>query len=155
MTSACLGVKLYLVEESRKILIVADDDARSQGMAQCIAAVVKPPMFEGCSVSVMKADAFYGTDILPAHAFFIGCVAPSPPSFTYIEMLFERINLAGRPCGVFSCAPKALRYLSGLVGASEASMGKPLLAKSGAADEAKLREWVRRILETEKRQWAS
>lgn len=134
------------MEESRKILIVTDDEASSQSMAQRIAAVIAPPSLEGYSVSVMKADTFYGTDILPAHAFFLGCGSPSPLSFTYIEILFERINLAGRSCGVFSSSFKALRYLSGLMRPSEVSVGKPMLAKGGAADEAKLREWVKGII---------
>lgn len=134
------------MEGNRKILIVADDGLPTQELAQSIASVIVPPEFSGYSVSILKSDVFYGTDILPAHVFFLGCETPSPPSFSYIEILFDRINLAGRPCGVFSSGSKAIRYLSGLVRGSEASLGKPLLAKNGKMDEARLRAWVRNIL---------
>jgi len=147
LTLGRVGGKLYSVEESRKVLIVTDDEAHSQSLAHDIASVITPPMFENYSVSMIKADQFYGTDILPAHAFFLGCGVPSPMTFTYIEVLMERINFAGWPCGVFSSSPKALKYLSGIVRASEASMGKPLLAKNGEVDEARLCEWVKTILE--------
>jgi len=134
------------VEGNKKVLIVTDDDTFTQDLAEKITAIIMPPSFDGYSASVMKSDTFYGTDILPAHAFFLGCGTPSPSSFTYIEILLDRINLAGRPCGVFSSNPKALRYLSGIVRTSEASVGKPLLAKNGKVDDAKLREWVKNVL---------
>jgi len=138
---------LYVVEESRKILIVADSEESTQKLATGIAAIIVPPSFDDYSVSILKSDTFYGTDILPVHAFFIGCDLPSPLSFTYVEILFERINLAGRPCGIFSSNPKALRYLSRLMYDSEASVGKPLLAKNGGIDQTKLGEWVKSIIE--------
>jgi len=116
-------------------------------MAKSIADIIASPLFDGYSVSVIKSETFYGTDILPSYAFFIGCETPSPLTFTYVEILFERINLAGRPCGVFSSNAKALRYLSGMVSTSEASLGKPMLAKNGEVDDAKLREWLKGILE--------
>ncbi|MCL2191162.1 MAG: hypothetical protein FWB79_04160 [Treponema sp.] len=131
------------MEESRKILIVTDDEEATHDLAAGIASV---PLFEGCSVSVLKSDGFYGTDILPAHAFFLGCGSPSPLSFTYIEILLGRINLAGRACGIFSSNPKALRYLSGVVRDSGAFVGKPLLAKNGVVDGPKLGEWVKTVL---------
>jgi len=135
------------MEENRKILIVADDETSTQELAQKIAFIITPPVFDGYSVSVLKSDTFYGTDILPIHAFFLGCGLPSPSTFTYIEMLFGRINLAGRACGVFSSNSRALKYLSNIVRASEAPVGKPLLAKNGRVDDAKLREWVKNTLE--------
>jgi len=135
------------MEESRKILIVADDEASTQELAQKIAFIITPPAFDSYSVSVLKSDTFYGTDILPVHAFFLGCGLPSPSTFAYIEMLFGRINLARRACGVFSSNPRALKYLSNIVRVSEASVGKPLLAKNGKVDDARLREWVKNTLE--------
>ena len=139
------------MEGHRRILIVTDDEISTQELARDIAAVIESPSFDGYSVSVMKSDTFYGTDILPIHAFFLGCGLRSPPSFTYVEILFERINLAGRSCGVFSPNSKALRYLSGVVHTCEASVGKPLLAKNGKIDDAKLREWVKNVLEAGER----
>jgi len=135
------------VEESRKILIVVDSEESTQKLATAIASVIIPPSFDDHSVSILKSETFYGTDILPAHAFFLGCGLPSPLSFTYIEVLFERINLAGRPCGIFSSNAKALRYLSRMMRDSEASVGKPLLVKSDI-DEGKLGEWVASVLKT-------
>jgi len=140
------------VEENKKVLIIADDEASIQGLAQRIASIITPPSFDGYSVSVLKSDTFYGTDILPVHAFFLGCGLPSPSTFTYIEMLFKRINLAGRSCGVFSSNSRALRYLSSTVKVSEAFVGKPLLAKNGKVDDAKLLEWAKNTLEPKRRQ---
>jgi len=127
--------------------VVTDDGESSQNLAKSIAAAITPPLFDGYSVSVMKADAFYGTDILPAHAFFFGCDAPSPSSFDYAKLLFERINLARRPCGIFSSNPKALKYLARTISPSGASIGRPLLAKADAPDAAKLGEWIKGVLE--------
>ena len=129
------------------MLIISDDDASVLEVARGISAAVAPPSLEGYSVSARKADAFYGTDMLPAHAFFIGCGSPSPLSFRYVEELLARVNLAGRPCGVFATTPKALDYLRGLVAPCEAVAGKPLLAKGGAIGEASLREWAKSVLE--------
>ena len=134
------------MEESRKILIVTDDEESTQKLAADIASVIVPPVFEACSVSILKSDVFYGTDILPAHNFFLGCGSPSPLSFTYIEMLFERINLAGRSCGIFSSNPTALKYLYRLLRDSDLFVGRPLLAKNGVVDGARLGEWVKTIL---------
>ena len=131
------------MEESRNILILTDGKESPQGIADRIAA---SGALDGCSVATLKADAFYGTDILPAGAFFLGCEAPSPLSFTYIETLFERINLSGRRCGVFSASPKALRYLSGILRDCGASQARPFLAKGGKPDDARLRDWVKSVL---------
>ena len=133
------------MEESKKILIVTDEEESTQNLAMGIASIIIPPSFDAYSVSVLKSDVFYGTDILPAYAFFLGCGSPSPLSFTYIEILFERINLAGRPCGIFSSNSKTLKYLSRLMRDSQASVGKPLLAKNGEIDGAKLGGWVKSI----------
>jgi len=140
------------VEGDRKILIVTDDETLTQELARKIASVITFPSFGDYSVSVLKSGTFFGTDILPVHAFFLGCSLPSPSTFTYIDMLFRRINLAGRPCGVFSSNSKALRYLSSTVRVSEVSMGRPLLAKDGKTDDARLLEWVKNTLEPKGRQ---
>ena len=115
-------------------------------MARDIASTMVPPTFDLCRASVVKADGFDATALLPAHALFIGCGAPSPPSFAFIEILLHRINLAGRPCGIFSPKANALRYLSSLVRTAEASVGRPMPTKGGRSDEAKLENWIKNIL---------
>jgi len=134
---------------SGKILIVTDGDAATREIAKGIASVIVPPSFASCSVSIVEADAFDGTDILPARVFFLGCAMPSPPSFAFMETLLERINLAGRSCGIFSARADALNYLSGILRSSEVLVGKPLLVKDGKTDSANMREWVKNILEME------
>ena len=63
----------------------------------------------------------------------MGCEKPNPDSFSYLADLLKHINLAGRPCGVFSPgSEKAAKYLAGLVKDSEAALNpKPLLSGSG------------------------
>ena len=100
---------------------------------------------EGYHVVVRSAEAFTGTDLLPAHAFFLGCGMPKPASFNYIAQMLSHINLSGRPCGVFSQNKAALNYLSELVKDSGAAKGKPLLIKDGAADPILIVRWAREI----------
>jgi hypothetical protein len=101
-------------------------------------------------VSTTAAEKFSGEDLLPAHAIFVGCELPKPESFAYVEDIFAHICLAGRPCGIFSPNSKALKYLSGLIRASEASLGIPLLIQNEIHDKNELKKWVQGILETEK-----
>jgi len=133
---------------SGKVLIVTDGDAATREIAGCVASVIVPPSFVSRSVSIVDADAFRGTDILPSCAFFLGCAVPSPPSFAFMETLLDRINLAGRPCGIFSPRADALDYLAGILRSSEALVGKPLLA-NGKPDLADMHEWVKSIIEME------
>jgi hypothetical protein len=94
---------------------------------------------------LFQAGSFSGDDLLPAYVFFLGCAEAQPPSFHYIEDLFKHINLAGRSCGIFSSNAKALKYLSSLVRDSEAAVGKPFIIKGGAANSAKLQNWIQSI----------
>ena len=97
-------------------------------MAGQIAAALKDQ-----NVSVKAASEFAGNDLLPADAFFIGCEKPAPDSFAYLTDLLKHINLAGRPCGVFSPGSEsAARYMADLVKDSEAALNpQPLLTCSG------------------------
>jgi len=133
-------------EKNNKILIITDAAASMQQMAADIAAIIEG--YPGYSAQTIDAERFAGNDLLPCCAFFLGCEAPTPSSFSYLELLLQHINLVGRPCGLFSSDDNALKYLSALVIDSEAVAGKPLLVKDGAADRETLQNWVQGILKT-------
>jgi len=132
------------VAENRKIIIIIDGAAPIQKFAENIAAIVGG--FQGYSPAVIQAESFSGSDLLPAQAFFLGCEEPNPLSFSYIEELFQHINLAGRSCGIFSSSGKALDYLSLLVSDSETTVGNPFLTGDGAADGGALSDWIQDII---------
>ncbi|AEF82842.1 hypothetical protein [Leadbettera azotonutricia] len=130
------------MKAAKTILIVSDETESASKMAEAIAAVLK-----GNKVTVKKAEAFTGTDLLPADSFFIGCEKPNPPSFGYLAELLQHINLAGRTCGIFAPAAsgseKAVKYLAGLLKDCEAALNpKPLLAEN-AKD---LKAWAESII---------
>ncbi|MDR0656976.1 MAG: hypothetical protein LBG22_11735 [Treponema sp.] len=127
------------MDTKKYVLIVTDGADSTVRIAEQIASELKKH-----DVVVRKVSDFAGTDILPADAFFLGCEQPNPPSFAYLSELLRHINLAGRPCGVFSPdSAKALTYLTGLVRDCEAVPGEPFMAKDGAAG---LKQWVKSIL---------
>jgi hypothetical protein len=123
----------------KNVLIITDDSNETAEMAAGIAAALK-----GNKVSVKPVSDFRGNDILPAEAFFLGCEKPNPASFGYIEDLFMHINLAGRPCGVFSPgSKKATQYLARILHDSEAALNpEPLLGSS----ETKIGKWCKNVL---------
>lgn len=110
------------------VIILTEGSEGTKKMAEEISAALK-----GNNVSVKTAAEFQGNDILPADAFFLGCEKPRPESFAYLADLLEHINLAGRPCGIFSSGcEKTASYLAGLVKDCEADLNpEPLLAGSG------------------------
>jgi hypothetical protein len=130
--------------ESRKIAIITDGIAQTQELAGNIAAIIGE--YQGYSTVIIPAESFSAVEILPTTVFFVGCGEPEPLSFHYIESLFKHISLAGRSCGIFSSSTKGIKYLSMLVGESDAALGKPFLAKGGAADNDKLHQWIQSIL---------
>jgi hypothetical protein len=132
------------VKTKRKILIVADNGSVS--IAKNIAAVFGKTPFTDWSAAVISAADFSPTRLLPAHAFILGCEKPESPDFAQIKELFKHINLAGRPCGVFSTRTNAIKYLSGLVRDSEAALGSPLVLENGETDGKKLKKWVGSII---------
>ncbi|GHV95474.1 hypothetical protein AGMMS50293_17940 [Spirochaetia bacterium] len=122
-------------------MIITDGAASTQKITEVISAALAEHQ-----VVVRPAESFTGEDLLPAHVFFLGCEKPNPPSFAYLAELLAHINLAGRPCGVFSANSKALKYLSGLVKDSEAVTGETLLAEDGAVKAAVVKKWLKDIL---------
>jgi len=123
----------------RNALIITDDSDKTMDMASGIAAALKND-----KVSIKSICDFQGNDILPADVFFLGCEKPNPDSFAYIEDLFLHINLAGRPCGVFSPGGKAAaKYLAGLVRDSEAALNpNPLFSPSGN----EIKDWSKSVI---------
>jgi len=132
------------VKTKKKVLVVTDNGSGS--IAKSIAAVFGSAPFTDWSASVVNAGDFTPTRILPVNAFFLGCEKPESPEFADIKTLFKHINLAGRPCGVFSAKANAVKYLSGLVRDSEAALGSPLVVENGAEDSRKLKKWVGGII---------
>ena len=127
------------MKTKKHVLIVTDSSKETAKMAADIVTAL-----EGNMVAVKTASEFKGNDLLPADVFFLGCEQPSPDSFEYLTDLFKHINLAGRPCGVFSPgSDKAAEYLAALVHDSEAALNpKPLFA----APEPVLKRWVQNIV---------
>ena len=120
------------------MLIVTDGSTGIAKLAGEIAEALK-----GNKVSTKAASEFMGNDILPADAFFLGCEKPKPAAFAYLTDVLKHINLAGRPCGVFSSgSEKAVKYLASLVKDSEAALNpEPLLAGGGS-----VRIWVQSVV---------
>ena len=128
MTYSTPGTRLKHMEAKKDVLILTDGLEGAAKMAAEIAAAL-----EGSNVSVKTVSEFKGNDILPAEAFFLGCETPEPDSFAYLGDLLKHINLAGRPCGVFSPGSEdAAKYLAGLVKDCEAALSPAQLAGSGA-----------------------
>jgi len=134
------------VKAKRKVLVVTDNGPVTVNIAKNIAAVFGKAPFMDWSAAVISAGDFSPTRLLPVNAFFLGCEKPESPDFTPVKELFKHINLAGRPCGVFSTQANAIKYLSGLVRDSEAALGSPLVVEDGAKDSRKLKKWVGSII---------
>jgi len=134
------------VKPKKKMVIIADDSAITGDVAKNIAAVMGAVPFADWSATVISAKDFSPPMILSANAFLLGCEKPEPPDFMPVKELFKHINLAGRPCGVFSPHANAVKYLSGLVRDSEAAIGDPFIVNKGAPDGKKLKKWVGGII---------
>jgi hypothetical protein len=134
------------VKTKRKMLIIADNGAITRSAAENIAAILGAAPFADWSATVISAKDFSPTMLLSASAFLLGCEKSDPLEFTDIKALFKHINLAGRPCGVFSPKANAIKYLSGLVRDSDAALGAPLVVDKSALGGRKLKKWVGGII---------
>jgi hypothetical protein len=132
------------VGRQKKVIILTDSSDSIQPIAESIGEFVGG--LPGYQTAVIKAEEFTGVELLPTSAFFLGCESPKPSTFAYIEDMLGHINLAGRPCGIFSSSSDALKYLSTLVQDSEAATGKPFLATNSMAKGEELHDWVRCIV---------
>jgi len=126
------------VKAKKTVLIVTDGAPKTEKMAADIVGALK-----GSKVMTKTAAEFAGNDILPVDAFFLGCESTAPDSFAYLTDLLKHINLAGRPCGVFSSGTKKTAgYLAGLVKDCEAALNPELL--TGSAPD--LESWARNVI---------
>ena len=126
------------MKTKKNVLIITDGSGEAAAMAAGIAAALK-----GNKVSIKEASAFKGNDILPADVVFLGCEKPRPASFTYLADLLKHINLAGRPCGIFSPgSEKAVKYLTDLLKDCEAALNPEPLVTSGTD----IGSWVQKIV---------
>ena len=125
------------MEQVKTALIVTDGTETVGKVAEELSAALS-----GYQTSIRPAESFEGTDLLPAHIFFLGCEKQNPSSFAYLDQMLQHINLAGRPCGVFSTDKKALKYLSDLIKACGASAGEPLLIKDISTASAEVKKWL-------------
>ena len=127
------------MKERKRVVIVTDGSEETSKMAKEISAALKSN-----EVTVKTAPDFLGNDLLPADAFFLGCEKPNPGSFTYLEEFLKHVNLAGRPCGVFSPNPeKTVKYLAGLVKDSEAVLHPESIFAGSGAD---LKKWANSVV---------
>jgi hypothetical protein len=135
-----------IVKTKRKMLIILDNGAVTRKVTENIAAILGTAPFENWSAAVTSVKDFSPTMILSANAFLLGCEKPELPEFTGVKELLKHINLAGRPCGVFSSQAGAVKYLSGLVHDSEAALGSPFVVEKGEVDGRKVKKWVGSII---------
>lgn len=115
----------------KNALIVTDGTAPITQMAQAIAAALKK-----CSVTVVSAAEFKGTALLSSDLCFFGAESAKPASFKYLDTVLQHINLAGRPCGIFSSSQDAAEYLRGMVRDSELAL-HPVALMAGRTDVKK------------------
>ncbi|MDR1506745.1 MAG: hypothetical protein LBI67_06540 [Treponema sp.] len=124
------------MEGRKNALIVIDGAAPIRNMAAAIAAVLK-----SFTVTVLTAGEFSGTQLLAADICFFGSETPNPPSFAYLGTVLGHINLAGRPCGVFSTSVDGAEYLRNLVHDSEITL-YPVVLMEGKDNVKKWTESV-------------
>ena len=105
-------------------------------MAEAIAAELK-----NCTVVSVSAGNFKPTQLLPADVCFFGAENPDPPSFSGLYKFLEHINLAARPCGIFSGSKKTADYLKKMVQDSELALyPEPFLG------EGDIKAWVKKVI---------
>jgi hypothetical protein len=118
-------------------LIIIDGVDSTRKMAEAIAGVLNP-----METAIMSADEFDVTKLLAADVFFLGAENPDPPCFSFINKVLAHINLASRPCGVFSPSKEAAAYLSGIVHDAETALcPEPFLG------EGDVKAWSKKVLE--------
>ncbi len=85
------------LEDVKHILIVIDDNEEIKAMGSDIASAL-----EGFKVVLKDGADFSPTDLLPADIVFMGAAKAEAPALAELARVLEGINLARRPCGLFS-----------------------------------------------------
>ena len=106
-------------------LIVTDDNGPIKTLAGAIASAL-----DGFTVVTVEAGDFLGTHLLPADLCFFGSQTANPPSFKYLDSVLRHINLAGRPCGIFSCSVAGADYLKDMMRDSELAVHPDVLSEA-------------------------
>ena len=128
------------MKTKKNVLIITDDSAEIVKMAAGLAAALK-----GSKVTVKSASGFRGNDLLPAEVLFLGCEKPNPESFAYLSDVLKHVNLAGRPCGVFSSgSEKAVKYLAGLAKDCEAALNPEFLLSGSGKN---ISGWAKKVVQ--------
>ena len=128
------------MKTEKTILIVVDEAESIQKVAQEIVSHLN-----GNRVLLRSASQFNPTDLLAADICFFGCETPHPVSFAALEKVLLHINLAGRPCGLFSPgSEKAASYLKKMVKDSELSLvTEPLLG----GQPKEIKTWIKTVIQ--------
>jgi hypothetical protein len=124
------------VDGKKNALIVIDGAESTRKMAVAIAEVL-----ENFIIVSVTANEFSGTHILSADICFFGSETSNPPSFTCLDAILHHINLAGRPCGVFSSSASGAEYLQNMVHDSELVL-YPVVLLEGKGD---IKKWTKSV----------
>ncbi len=143
LTRPYAATRLDHVKDAKNVLILVDGAPATRKVADRIAAGLK-----GLRVVLMEAADFAATDLLPADACFIGCEKPKPAGFSELERVLRGINLAGRPCGLFSPASEAaVVYLKTVIADAELQVNPDsFLADQEKTSSRELKSWVEKTL---------
>ena len=128
--------RIYAKAVEKTALIVTDGTECMQKMAETIAAEL-----QNYKVVSTAAKDFAGTDLLAASFCFFGAETPTPPSFSYLYKMLQHINLADKPCGIFSATKNAAEYLQKMVHDSEL-----ILHSDPFMGEGDIKEWVKKVI---------
>jgi hypothetical protein len=133
------------VKTIKNVLILVDESNAIKEVGRQLAAQLAP-----IHVAIVDAADFAATDMLPADAYFLGCKEPHPARFSEVERVLKGINLAGRPCGLFTLSSKsAIEYLRSITRDAElAVFPEPLLYEAlKTMDRApQVKAWVQSVL---------
>lgn len=129
----------------KNVLILVDDSDIIKDVGRQLAVHLAP-----AHVAIVDAVDFAATDMLPADAYFFGCKEPHPARFSEVERVLKGINLAGRPCGLFTLSSKsAIEYLRSItLDAELAVFSEPLLYEVLPPEDraARVKSWVQSVL---------
>jgi len=130
-----------------KVLIITDGTEAIQSIALKIQEALNTINSERkINVKIYPAHDFHGKEILPADFFIIGCEAPAPSSFAWLEEMLSHINLASRKCGIFSVKTKAVSYLRSILKDCEAEIAEPLVAEKGEVKKTDINKFVKQLI---------
>lgn len=123
----------------KHILIVTDTDPAIKELS---ALIVKE--LHKYKVVVLEGSDFAATDILPADACFFGSAKAHCSTFDELARVLKGINLAGRPCGLFSTeAGAAIEWLHDLSRDSELAVHRDALTGTSSSNVV---SWVADVL---------